>query len=224
MKFARLASFLTLLILSTITIPSRAALWEWTYSGIAYLPSGEKGIESVSYVWDPDDIVRGGPGNRCFSSYCAFFFAWAEGPAKFVKWHGLVNGARGPTTLLSWADAGPDIYSQLGGTSTFHVGPTFFVLAQPEFAYQLFAPTGTFEHFRFGEFDVFGGEDGWSWRPPQGFHDPADMILLLSLRPLGIPAPGTLALIVAALGVFAYTTRCRSRLNYAPASSRAAAR
>jgi len=184
---------------------SRAALWDITISGQAFLPDGTTGTETVIYRYDPSQIVE---------TFCLFpdvhcdpgsiFGHWSEtGPIYSVHYSGLVNGASGPATLfVTTAIPWDNHETHFGGS----------VITDLCCTGRWSDPQPVFDAIvnRLSDSDVRGGEDGWDWHLT--FNDLAfPYEYRLSVLPVAVPEPSMLLLLlsVSFFAISCYLRTCR---------------
>lgn len=204
--------FLLLLLLLAHSRLSYAILWDFTITGPASY-SGGVGSETVTYRYDPDELTviscTPTPANPCLVPdwwHYPVSDTWISGsrytigygPIQSVTYHGLVEGASGPSEMNAFNDYGFGCTKNIGGTIFFEECDGLLSLKYPiAFVTPPILPV----------FWPSGGEDGFRWIT--GFECTgcplADVLVSRSLAPVGLPEPGTVALLAACLAGIAFT-------------------
>lgn len=208
-------------------------LWDFTITTTAYIPSGYdastgrplrysfgdlQGLQTVIYRYDPADLAlyhcnyiseEGSvfaPDPRCESEGPPWPFSGTGAPTDYygvigsfrsAYYDGLVTGGRGAGVI-------EEMMVQLGGGEPgLVIGGTFIssLTLLPE---QFLNPVEWSEHrLRLTNLLLDGGEDGFAW-PRNGTGTLESLDTILTLTPVALPEPGSLALfalIFAGLGI-----------------------
>ena len=181
------------LLFAVVSIQSYAGPWEYSLTGIAILPSGQKGIEVARYVWDPNTVTYcgdfsryGNPGPPCSSvgyPYPRMTEEVWQAPATF-SYFGLVNGTG--TGVVEIAHDCCVWELTLGGSHDAEV-PVPSRLMNP--IEQTFVTDTLLQWSGWS-----GGEDGWRWVGAY-LGLPEERFVIESIRPLFVSEPTTLSLI-----------------------------
>ncbi len=193
-------------VLFAVSSAAHASLWQWSYTGTAFLNTGEQGVLTATYTWDPAQVEVSYNAYHCPPAPswfpCQTVQAYAEVFGR-LTYSGLATGVIDDVPLVYAAL--PDPLRVLGGTYSFHVGPTLAMLADPH--------ESEFDWTRFGgAWDLSGGDADWSWQKTGVTLLPPDNVLSVTAYPVfeslraispisdgSVPEPATLALILAAL-------------------------
>ena len=208
MKKTLLRTALHIVLLHLIAASSVHAGILWDYTITAYTQSSEPALQTVSYRYDPDSIqtarcsfdceplpppfpntaVEGG----CNRTYIALW-----GPILSVTHKGLVNFTSGPTEVWSLHDACSD---------RVKIGNTYFSeMFYWDEEHGLKNPTSSvYEFYRGLSIGSMSGSGWWELRYPLEL-----TWTRISLTPVPLPEPGTIALLAVFLVGIAGSSRVR---------------
>jgi hypothetical protein len=200
------ALFVAALVALSIARVHAVELWDLTVTSFAYnFISDEYGFETARYRYNPDDLILTSTGDP--NSFEGLTY-YVSGPILNYHYEGIDDGAGGASYISGY---GHGWFRSIffGGTQLGnYFQPQLFV--DPEEFSGLFSLINNFEGT-----PLYGGEGDFSWvgDPANYFisHDlpviPELTRMLVTLSPVAVPEPGTLALLGLALLPLAWRLR-----------------